>query len=102
MQKFGKLQFARREARRHTRDGRQVLLKRGLKEAKMLNSLKRETAKRCAVCHGKFGLIRHYSWRTAALCSRECCDRLTASRERDRTWLGQLLVGGSSVSGTGW
>ena len=27
-------------------------------------------AKRCAICEGKFGLIRHYSWRTA-LCSKE-------------------------------
>jgi hypothetical protein len=31
-------------------------------------------AKRCAVCDGKFGLIRHYSWRTA-LCSKKCVGR---------------------------
>jgi hypothetical protein len=25
------------------------------------------SGKRCAVCDGKFGLIRHYSWRTLLL-----------------------------------
>jgi hypothetical protein len=44
------------------------------------------TAKCCAVCGGKFGLIRHYSWRTA-LCSRKCLERFKARRERDRRWL---------------
>ncbi|RZN23836.1 hypothetical protein CWO89_28120 [Bradyrhizobium sp. Leo170] len=43
-------------------------------------------AKCCAVCGGKFGLIRYYSWRTA-LCSRKCLDRFKARRERDRRWL---------------
>jgi hypothetical protein len=43
-------------------------------------------AKRCAVCGGKFGLIRHYSCRTA-LCSRKCADRFKARREGDRRWL---------------
>ena len=27
-------------------------------------SLRHGKATRCAVCDGKFGLIRHYSWRT--------------------------------------
>ncbi len=44
------------------------------------------TVKSCAVCSGKFGLIRYYSWR-APLCSRKCLDRFRARRERDRRWL---------------
>jgi hypothetical protein len=42
--------------------------------------------KRCAVCDGKFGLIRHYSWRSA-LCSKKCLDRFKARREGDRGWI---------------
>jgi len=45
--------------------------------------------KRCAVCNGKFGLIRHYSWRTA-LCSKKCADRLKARRDADHRWLRYL------------
>ena len=44
------------------------------------------TAKCCAICGGKFGLIRHYSWR-AAFCSKNCLARFRARRERDRRWL---------------
>jgi hypothetical protein len=36
-------------------------------------------AKRCAICDGKFGLIRYYSWRTA-LCSRKCAARFQNAR----------------------
>ncbi|MGY4627185.1 hypothetical protein ACVWY3_004941 [Bradyrhizobium sp. USDA 4486] len=43
------------------------------------------TVKRCGVCGGQFGLIRHYSWRTV-LCSRKCVDRFTARREADQKW----------------
>ena len=32
-------------------------------------SLRSGSAARCAVCDGKFGLVRHYSWRTP-LCSK--------------------------------
>ncbi|MDB5576733.1 MAG: hypothetical protein JWR80_1909 [Bradyrhizobium sp.] len=46
-------------------------------------------AKRCAICDGKFGLIRHYSWRTA-FCSRKCADRFTCRNEDDRRWLLRL------------
>jgi hypothetical protein len=49
-------------------------------------SLKHGKATRCAVCDGKFGLIRHYSWRTP-LCSRKCVDRFRVRRENDRIWL---------------
>lgn len=46
-------------------------------------------AKRCAICDGKFGLIRYYSWRTA-LCSKKCDDRFKARQEGDRRWLRRL------------
>ena len=48
-------------------------------------------AARCALCDGKFGLVRHYSWRTA-LCSRNCVDRLRARRENDLNWLPWLQI----------
>lgn len=50
------------------------------------HSERRPAAESCAVCSGKFGLIRYYSWRTP-LCSRKCLDRFRARRERDRRWL---------------
>ncbi|QOZ11670.1 hypothetical protein XH96_32240 [Bradyrhizobium sp. CCBAU 51765] len=40
----------------------------------------------CAICGGKFGLIRHYWWRTA-LCSKKCVNRFKARREADQKWL---------------
>jgi hypothetical protein len=46
-------------------------------------------ANRCAICDGKFGLVRHYSWRTA-LCSKKCAERFKARREEDRRWLLRL------------
>jgi hypothetical protein len=59
----------------------------------MFNSetLESRIAKRCAVCDGKFGLARHYSWRTQ-LCCRKCVDRFKARRESDRHWLGVLRI----------
>jgi hypothetical protein len=47
--------------------------------------------KRCAICDGPFGLIRHYSWRTP-LCSKVCVERLKARRETNRIWL-RLQIG---------
>jgi hypothetical protein len=47
--------------------------------------------KRCAICDGRFGLIRHYSCQTA-LCSKKCADRLKERRDDDRRWLGRLQV----------
>jgi hypothetical protein len=67
----------------------QVITKRSLEEVKMRNNsrhLRNGAAKRCAVCGGKFGLIRHYSWRTA-LCSKKCVDRFKSREEADRRWL---------------
>ncbi|SDH32940.1 hypothetical protein SAMN05216338_100855 [Bradyrhizobium sp. Rc2d] len=49
------------------------------------------SVKGCAVCGGKFGLIRYYSWRTA-LCSKKCVDRFRTRRERDRRWLFRAQV----------
>jgi hypothetical protein len=46
---------------------------------------------RCAVCTGKFGLIRHYSWRTA-LCSRKCVDRFRARSEKRPQLVGWLQI----------
>ena len=54
-------------------------------------SLRSGRATRCAVCDGKFGLVRHYSWRTS-LCSKKCVDRFKARRESDRTWVGWLQI----------
>jgi hypothetical protein len=48
-------------------------------------------ARRCAICDGRFGLIRHYACQTP-LCSKKCADRLKARREDDRRWLSQLQV----------
>ncbi|MET3973671.1 hypothetical protein ABIB94_009347 [Bradyrhizobium sp. JR7.2] len=58
----------------------------------MLNcseSIKSGSAARCAVCDGKFGLVRHYSWR---ICSKKCADRFRARRESDRNWVGWLRI----------
>ncbi len=43
---------------------------------------------RCAVCDGKFGLVRYYSWRKP-LCSKRCVERFTARRQGDRDWVGR-------------
>ena len=53
--------------------------------------LRTGSALRCAVCDGKFGLVRHYSWRTS-LCSKKCVDRFRARRESDRNWVGWLQI----------
>jgi hypothetical protein len=45
-----------------------------------------ETVNHCAICDGRFGLLRHYSWRTA-LCSKKCVDRFKPREENDRRWL---------------
>jgi hypothetical protein len=48
-------------------------------------------AARCAVCDGKFGLVRYYSWRTA-FCSKKCVDRFRDRRASDRNWLPWLQI----------
>ena len=60
----------------------------------MLNcseSLRSGSAVRCAVCDGKFGLVRYYSWRTS-LCSKKCVARLAARRASYRNWLPWLQI----------
>jgi hypothetical protein len=54
-------------------------------------SLNHGRGKRCAVCDGKFGLVRYYSWRTP-LCSKKCIDRFKVRRESDRIWLPWLQI----------
>lgn len=48
------------------------------------DNLRSGSAARCAVCDGKFGLVRHYSWRTP-LCSKKCVDRFRTRRESGRS-----------------
>jgi hypothetical protein len=69
-------------------------LRESQEETTMLNcseSPKSGSAAQCAVCEGKFGLIRHYSWRTP-LCSKKCVDRFRARRKNDRIWVGWLQI----------
>jgi hypothetical protein len=56
-----------------------------------------QAANRCAICDGRFGLVRHYSWRTA-LCSRKCVDRFTTRKENDRKWLLPMFVDRQSAA----
>jgi hypothetical protein len=44
---------------------------------------------RCALCEGKFGLIRYYCCRTP-LCSRKCVEHFRLRRENDCQWLWQV------------
>lgn len=53
--------------------------------------LRHDAAKRCAICDGKFGLIRYHAWRTV-LCSKRCADHFKARQEDDRRWLRRLQV----------
>jgi len=62
-----------------------------------LESHRSDKAARCAICDGKFGLVRHYSWRTP-LCSRKCVDHLRARRQSDGNWMGWLQIGSEQLS----
>jgi hypothetical protein len=78
-----------REVRRRKQREHQSLPTQGPQEATMPNSpqyLWNGAAKRCAICDGRFGLVRHYSWRTA-FCSRKCADRFKTRQEDDLRWL---------------
>jgi hypothetical protein len=44
-----------------------------------------------ARCDGKFGLVRHSSWRTP-LCSQKRIDRFKTRRESDRSWLPRVRI----------
>ena len=68
-------------------------------EAKMTKSaqqIRGGTSNHCAVCGGKFGLIRHYSWRTA-FCSRRCKHHFKDRRDGDHK-LRRMLRGPVSTS----
>jgi hypothetical protein len=47
---------------------------------------KRSRIRRCAICDGKFGLVRYYCSRTP-LCSKKCVDHFKARRDSDTKWL---------------
>jgi hypothetical protein len=68
-----------------------------MKEHNSSRHLGRDAAKCCAICRGKFGLIRHYSWRTA-LCSERCVDRFKSREDGDRRWLFRLQVARDTVA----
>jgi hypothetical protein len=48
--------------------------------------VRNSTVKRCAICDGKFGLVRYHVYQTA-LCSNRCVDRFRIRRESDGKWL---------------
>ena len=58
---------------------------------KRSETLRSGGAARCAACNGKFGLVRHYAWRTP-LCSKKCVDRFRVRSESDRNWVGWLQI----------
>jgi hypothetical protein len=59
--------------------------------------LRNGTSSRCAVCAGKFGLVRHYSWRTS-LCSKKCVDRFRSREETDRRWLFRMQAARQTIA----
>jgi len=48
--------------------------------------LQRSRTKRCAMCEGRFGLVRYYCARTP-LCSKKCVDHFKTRRDDDTRWL---------------
>ena len=55
------------------------------------------TTNRCAACAGKFGLVRHYSWRVS-LCSKKCVDRFRSREETDRRWLFRMQAARQTIA----
>jgi hypothetical protein len=51
--------------------------------------LRYDASTRCAVCDGKFALVRYHAWQTF-LCSRKCSDRFKARQDDDRRWIGRF------------
>ena len=48
----------------------------------------RDTAQsRCAICDGKFGLVRYYTWSRMGLCSKKCRERHRARQAGGLRWL---------------
>lgn len=52
---------------------------------------------RCAVCDGRFGLVRYYAWRRP-LCSRKCVERFATRRQDDRDWVGRFPIAFDTLS----
>lgn len=48
----------------------------------------------CAICGGRFGLVRYYCWRVT-LCSKRCVVRFKVRREADHKWLRWLRAAGT-------
>jgi hypothetical protein len=53
--------------------------------------LRHGRATRCAVCAGRFGLVRYYSWRVP-LCSKNCVNRFRSRRASDLNWVSWLQI----------
>jgi hypothetical protein len=51
------------------------------------NNLQKSEIDRCAVCGGKFGLVRYYTWRNAGLCSQRCRYRSKTREVDSLKWL---------------
>ena len=52
---------------------------------------------RCAVCDGRFGLVRYFSWRKP-LCSKRCLERFTVRRQGDCDWVGRFPLAFNTLS----
>jgi hypothetical protein len=51
----------------------------------------RDTAQnRCAICDGRFGLVRYYTWSRMGLCSKKCRDRYRTRQAGGLRWLHQM------------
>ena len=99
--RIGRMRTSRKRGSENQDDRRTAPTK--PKEAMMHNSLRsigQGRSARCAVCDGKFGLVRYYSWRTP-LCSTKCVDRFRSRRASDRNWL-WLQVDPDRATRTAW
>ncbi|MBX9846848.1 MAG: hypothetical protein K2Z80_34070 [Xanthobacteraceae bacterium] len=45
---------------------------------------------RCAVCDGKFGLVRYYTWSSTGLCTKRCRDRYRTRQTGGLRWLCEM------------
>ncbi|TWB49384.1 hypothetical protein FBZ94_113119 [Bradyrhizobium sacchari] len=52
---------------------------------------------RCAICDGRFGLVRYYAWRRP-LCSKKCVERFATRRQDDSEWVGRFPIAFDTLS----
>jgi hypothetical protein len=52
--------------------------------------LRKTALDRCAVCDGKFGLVRYYTWSSNGLCSKKCRDRYRTRQVGGLRWLCEM------------